>query len=266
MTFGGLNIAEAAALTIDDLRRFFERVSADRSGTSSVFTDDTREGGSSGATRCSAWASATSRWTASRRRCRRARRSASGWRRLAGIGLRGVLYVLDEPSIGLHHHDTALLLDVLRAMRDRGNTVLVVEHDDQTILQADWIVDVGPGRRVRPAARSSSAGRRGRSSQTTRTGERAAPRREPHAGVPDRDASASPSRPGGATGTGTLAVDGRHAAQPARRRRRVQAGRPQRRDGVSGAGKSTLRRRDAAPARGGDRAARWPRAFALRTS
>ena len=65
--------------------------------------------------------------------------------RLAGIGLRGVLYVLDEPSVGLHHHDTAQLLEVLRGVRDEGNTVLVVEHDDQIIGQADWIVDVGPG-------------------------------------------------------------------------------------------------------------------------
>ena len=64
---------------------------------------------------------------------------------LAGIGLQGVLFVLDEPSVGLHHHDTGLLLDVIRGLRDRGNTVLVVEHDDQTILQADWVIDVGPG-------------------------------------------------------------------------------------------------------------------------
>ncbi len=64
--------------------------------------------------------------------------------RQAGIGLRGVLYVLDEPSIGLHHRDTGRLLEVLRLIRDRGNTVLVVEHDEQTIRHADWIVDVGP--------------------------------------------------------------------------------------------------------------------------
>jgi len=64
--------------------------------------------------------------------------------RLADIGLRGVLYVLDEPSVGLHHHDTAQLLRILRGLRDEGNSVLVVEHDDQIIREADWIVDVGP--------------------------------------------------------------------------------------------------------------------------
>ncbi|MCX6551318.1 MAG: ATP-binding cassette domain-containing protein, partial [Acidobacteria bacterium] len=65
--------------------------------------------------------------------------------RQAGLGLRGMLYVLDEPSVGLHHRDTGRLLDVLRTIRDRGNTVLVVEHDDQAVRQADWLVDVGPG-------------------------------------------------------------------------------------------------------------------------
>jgi excinuclease ABC subunit A len=62
-----------------------------------------------------------------------------------GAELRGVLYVFDEPSIGLHPSEQARLLDVLGALRDRGNTVLVVEHDDETIRRADWVVDIGPG-------------------------------------------------------------------------------------------------------------------------
>ncbi|MEA3309646.1 MAG: excinuclease ABC subunit UvrA, partial [Chloroflexota bacterium] len=62
-----------------------------------------------------------------------------------GSKLTGVLYVLDEPSIGLHQRDTARLLHTLEEMRDLGNTVLVVEHDDETIRAADWIVDLGPG-------------------------------------------------------------------------------------------------------------------------
>lgn len=62
-----------------------------------------------------------------------------------GSRLTGVLYVLDEPSIGLHQRDTARLLNTLKEMRDLGNTVLVVEHDDETIRAADWIVDLGPG-------------------------------------------------------------------------------------------------------------------------
>ncbi len=62
-----------------------------------------------------------------------------------GSRLVGVLYVLDEPSIGLHPRDNTRLLETLRGLRDLGNTVLVVEHDDETILTADWIVDLGPG-------------------------------------------------------------------------------------------------------------------------
>ncbi len=62
-----------------------------------------------------------------------------------GSGLTGVLYVLDEPSIGLHQRDNARLLDTLRRLRDLGNTVIVVEHDEDAILAADHVVDVGPG-------------------------------------------------------------------------------------------------------------------------
>ena len=62
-----------------------------------------------------------------------------------GSALMGVLYVLDEPSIGLHQRDNAKLIATLRRMRDLGNTVIVVEHDEETMFAADWIVDVGPG-------------------------------------------------------------------------------------------------------------------------
>lgn len=62
-----------------------------------------------------------------------------------GSGLTGVLYVLDEPSIGLHQRDNTRLLDTLLKLRDMGNTLLVVEHDEETIRTADWIVDLGPG-------------------------------------------------------------------------------------------------------------------------
>ncbi|HSO13756.1 MAG TPA: excinuclease ABC subunit UvrA [Anaerolineales bacterium] len=61
-----------------------------------------------------------------------------------GSRLVGVLYVLDEPSIGLHPRDNSRLLDTLKGLRDLGNTVLVVEHDDETIREADWVVDLGP--------------------------------------------------------------------------------------------------------------------------
>ncbi len=62
-----------------------------------------------------------------------------------GSQLMGVLYILDEPSIGLHQRDNARLIDTLQNMRDLGNTVLVVEHDEDTIRAADWVVDMGPG-------------------------------------------------------------------------------------------------------------------------
>jgi excinuclease ABC subunit A len=62
-----------------------------------------------------------------------------------GSKLTGVLYVLDEPSIGLHPRDTDKLIRTLQALRDLGNTVIVVEHDPETIISADWIVDMGPG-------------------------------------------------------------------------------------------------------------------------
>jgi len=57
----------------------------------------------------------------------------------------GVLYILDEPSIGLHQRDNRRLLETLRRLRDLGNTVLVVEHDEETIRSADYVIDLGPG-------------------------------------------------------------------------------------------------------------------------
>jgi excinuclease ABC subunit A len=62
-----------------------------------------------------------------------------------GSGLVGVLYILDEPSIGLHQRDNARLLSTLKKLRDLGNTILVVEHDQETILEADYVLDLGPG-------------------------------------------------------------------------------------------------------------------------
>nr|MBL8454585.1 excinuclease ABC subunit UvrA [Zoogloeaceae bacterium] len=66
-----------------------------------------------------------------------------------GSNLRGVCYILDEPTIGLHPRDNQLLLDTLEALRDRGNTLLVVEHDEDTIRRADHVIDLGPGAGVR---------------------------------------------------------------------------------------------------------------------
>ena len=62
-----------------------------------------------------------------------------------GSSLTGVLYILDEPSIGLHQRDNDKLIATLRRLRDLGNTLIVVEHDEDTMRAADWIVDIGPG-------------------------------------------------------------------------------------------------------------------------
>jgi len=62
-----------------------------------------------------------------------------------GSGLTGVCYVLDEPTIGLHPVDNRLLIEALKELRERGNTILVVEHDEETMREADWLVDLGPG-------------------------------------------------------------------------------------------------------------------------
>ncbi len=72
-----------------------------------------------------------------------------------GSQLTGVLYILDEPSVGLHHRDIHRLIATLKALRDRGNSVIVVEHDRDVMLAADHIIDLGPGRgrARRPAVR-----------------------------------------------------------------------------------------------------------------
>jgi excinuclease ABC subunit A len=62
-----------------------------------------------------------------------------------GSRLSGVLYVMDEPSIGLHQRDNAKLIDTMKSMRDLGNSLIVVEHDEETMMAADWLVDIGPG-------------------------------------------------------------------------------------------------------------------------
>ena len=62
-----------------------------------------------------------------------------------GSNLSGVLYILDEPSIGLHQRDNDRLIDSLKKMRDLGNTLIVVEHDEDTMRAADYLIDVGPG-------------------------------------------------------------------------------------------------------------------------
>jgi excinuclease ABC subunit A len=84
-----------------------------------------------------------------------------------GSGLTGVMYVLDEPSIGLHQRDNERLLKTLKQLRDIGNTVIVVEHDEEAIRSADYVVDIGPGAGVHGGYRRRR-GNTGRRSSTTR--------------------------------------------------------------------------------------------------
>ncbi len=76
-----------------------------------------------------------------------------------GSGLVGVLYILDEPSIGLHQRDNRKLIGTLERLRDQGNTVLVVEHDEEMMRAADHVIDMGPGRRRTTAGASWRRGR-----------------------------------------------------------------------------------------------------------
>ena len=80
-----------------------------------------------------------------------------------GSGLVGVLYILDEPSIGLHQRDNDKLLSTLKHLRDLGNTLIVVEHDEDTMRAADYIVDIGPGA-GRPRRRDRGRGHAARRS------------------------------------------------------------------------------------------------------
>ena len=86
-----------------------------------------------------------------------------------GSSLVGVLYILDEPSIGLHQRDNSKLIATLERLRDLGNTVIVVEHDEQTMRAADHLVDLGPGRgRARRADRRAGHGGRGAAGAASR--------------------------------------------------------------------------------------------------
>ena len=98
---------------------------------------------------CTMSDSITSRSIAPRRRSPAANRSASVWPGQIGCGLVGVLYILDEPSIGLHPRDNDRLIDTLCDLRDLGNTVVVVEHDEDTMRASDHMIDFGPGPGVR---------------------------------------------------------------------------------------------------------------------
>ncbi len=167
----------------------------------------------SGCSSSSTWACTTCRWTGRRARSPAARPSASGWPPRSAPGLVGVLYVLDEPSIGLHQRDNHRLIETLIRLRDLGNTLIVVEHDEDTIKTADWVVDIGPGR--------GGARRRG---GRQRHGRRpAGQRRLDHRPVPQRPPVDRGAGDPAAAGRPGHHRAGRQRAQPARRDRVLPA-------------------------------------------
>ena len=126
----------------------------------------------------------------------------------------GVLYILDEPSIGLHQRDNAKLIATLTRLRDLGNTLIVVEHDEETIRTADWVLDIGPG-----------AGEHG--GEIVAIGTLEAMLAEPRSitGAYLRGERAVPIPPKRRTGNGkSLRAQGRPRAQPQGHRCRVPAG------------------------------------------
>ena len=105
-----------------------------------------------------------------------------------------MLYVLDEPSIGLHQRDNARLLETLKHLRDLGNTVIVVEHDEDAILTADYVVDIGPGAGIH-GGHVVAAGHARRDHGQRRQPHRPVPhRRAPDPDAEDSGASATASR------------------------------------------------------------------------
>ena len=144
-TLAGKAIHEVTALTVGDARAFFAATARSTRGRQA----DRRSRFSARSSR--GWSFSTaSDWTTSR--SDRPADTLSGGElqrvRLAtglGSGLVGVCYVLDEPSIGLHPRDNQRLIDALRELQTRGNTVVVVEHDETIMRRADWLVDLGPG-------------------------------------------------------------------------------------------------------------------------
>jgi excinuclease ABC subunit A len=138
------NIAELSALSIKDAREFFEsgiKLTERESTISREITKELRK-------RLGFLASVGIDYLTLDRTAETLGGGEAQRVRLAtqiGSGLVGVVYILDEPSIGLHQRDNRKLLSTLFRLRDLGNTVLVVEHDEETILEADWVIDLGPG-------------------------------------------------------------------------------------------------------------------------
>jgi hypothetical protein len=135
---------ESLALSIEDAMDFFNTLEAHQKGAGNFARRHQRKSRRD-CNSCSTWASNTSRSIARPTRSPAVKRSAYVSPRQLGSGLVGALYVLDEPTIGLHQRDNDKLIETLKHLRDLGNTVIVVEHDEDTIYASDYMVDIGPG-------------------------------------------------------------------------------------------------------------------------
>jgi excinuclease ABC subunit A len=143
ISVGDVNINQLTALNVQECLRFFERLTFEgsRALIAAPIVKEVKQ-------RLHFMLGVGLHYLALERRSNSLSRGEFQRIRLAtqiGSGLTGVCYVLDEPSIGLHHRDNARLLDALERLRDAGNSVLVVEHDEATIRRADWVLDLGPG-------------------------------------------------------------------------------------------------------------------------
>ncbi|WP_438358245.1 excinuclease ABC subunit UvrA [Buchananella hordeovulneris] len=140
---GELNIAEVSNLSIVEARRYLQQVELgerERAIAAQIFTEIDARLGFLEDVGLTYLTLARAAGTLSGGEAQRIRLATQ-----IGAGLVGVLYVLDEPSIGLHQRDNHRLIETLTRLRDLGNTLIVVEHDEDTIRTADWVVDIGPG-------------------------------------------------------------------------------------------------------------------------
>ena len=148
VTIDGLNIAEVSAMPVGDVLRWVERLQGDDSPLTSRQKQIAHQIFKELRSRLQFMVNVGLDYlTLSRRASTLSGGEAQRIRLATQIGsqLMGVLYILDEPSIGLHPRDNGRLIQTLKQMRDLGNTVLVIEHDEETMRAADWIIDMGPG-------------------------------------------------------------------------------------------------------------------------
>ncbi len=143
VTVDGINIAELCAMSIRDCRGFFDELEFEgaRASIAAPIIKEIKQ-------RLGFMLDVGLHYLTCDRRSNTLSRGEFQRIRLAtqiGSGLTGVCYILDEPSIGLHYRDNQKLLDSLEMLRDNGNTVIVVEHDEDTMRRADWVLDLGPG-------------------------------------------------------------------------------------------------------------------------